>query len=233
MSAKEQLGSQPVAQVTEERQKEETEAAVEQSLEQKLIDDFTRHKDEGASKFGKRVGTKGGHHLRKLLRVAEQRHIVGPDLDALKELSKFVEAQFALAAKASKLGVGKQKKLVEIWTELSTYASEKLVGLQELVQNLDKAKSAFDQPDHADAGDVRIESPVDAPPPEKRAKTRYPPAPLEQRAKTRPYRTHNLPPAKPLPVIREEDAKDAKDAPPPKPRSPTPEIRVASRIGSH
>ena len=212
------IGSQPVAIVTEERRKEETEAAVEQSLEQKLIVDFTRHKDEISSQFGKRVGTRGAKHLRKLLNVAQQHHIVGPDLDALKALYKFVGESFNKASKASKLEQPyKQKNLVKVWTDLANYASEKLVGLQELMQNVDKAKSAYDQPDHADAQDIH-ESPVDAPPRKElqeqplkkiryqvRGLTPEPPEPSPASPKKRRKMKKSSPQKAPLSVIREEE----------------------------
>ena len=89
-SSSAEIGSQPAAQVSAERRQEETEAAAEQTLEQQVIADFTRHQDEQPIKFGFRVVKDGLKHVKALHKAADRHKIVGQDLEDLKRLDTFL-----------------------------------------------------------------------------------------------------------------------------------------------
>ena len=59
-----EIGSQAPTGVTEEQQKEEEQAPVEKTLEQKLIQDFTSERDESMERFGIRVLDQVHRHIK-------------------------------------------------------------------------------------------------------------------------------------------------------------------------
>jgi len=171
-----EIGSQVATAITVERHEEELEAAAP-TLESQLVDDFQIGQDELPNAFGYRVLTEGFKSVKALLKHADQHHIVGAELHALKQLFEGLAKMRAVATKASKIpdDPSKQAALGKIYQEVTDFAAPKLEGLRELEKHAREWKENADMPDSALAQDVQFESVVDAP----KAKPKPPPAPEE------------------------------------------------------